>query len=617
MNTSSNADFPKVSVTKQVSCVICGKKFEAKGSQTTCQGPHYKTCAVCGTPFVYKHLSDKRKTCSRKCWSQLRKNNLAKVEHTCEYCGKKFFSTGNKVRFCEGPHFRKCVICGKEFEIDLHKDTTMKSLAKTCSPECTQKLTVQTNLEKYGVPHASQTPEARENNRKKAIENQEEVKQINMERYGYPYAVQHPDIRKRLSAKTLDPEVKAKTRTTTLERYGVEYAMQSAEVAKRHSRSQFAQTAIDGTKVDSAWERDVYNFFLRNGIEFEYNTYSIPYVYDGSNHVTHIDFKVGDLLFEVKGSHLMDGAWSDDPRNVPIDVKLAVYRKHHVVVITDDMCRDYFGKPNSTESNGLKYLNKCPEPLIGVDIALFNNPQFPFASDRPKCFYKVKVDGSPCSFEAFYNDQTRWKMIVNRINYSGGFIDAKQVLTAMNVTRTCKQPSWFAKSLAKRIISEYCTSSVIVDPFAGWGTRHDAAIELKRQYVGGDFNPELVKWHKSKHRNVELSDATKFEFENDCSVFICPPYSDPATGRCFEDYNFSGFDASAKSLSQCDWLKIVMNNVPRAKEYVMVCKILDEGFSRFVVETLENSSHFGKNHEYVLVIPQSKREEVLNRMSER
>lgn len=48
-----------------------------------------------------------------------------------------------------------------------------------------------------------------------------------------------------------------------------------------------------------------------------------------------------------------------------------------------------------------------------------------------------------------------------------GVIDAKQVLNALNITHTCKQPSWFSKQLAEDIIMRYCSSDTIVDTFAG------------------------------------------------------------------------------------------------------------------------------------------------------
>lgn len=97
------------------------------------------------------------------------------------------------------------------------------------------------------------------------------------------------------------------------------------------------------------------------------------------------------------------------------------------------------------------------------------------------------------------------------------------------------------------------SSNTIVDPFAGWGARSDAAKKLGKTYIGCDLNLELVKWHIDCGRtNISLGNAVDFKFSDTCSVFICPPYSDPSTGRCFEDYNFEGFDESAKSMSQCD-----------------------------------------------------------------
>nr|DAY85018.1 MAG TPA: hypothetical protein [Caudoviricetes sp.] len=48
-----------------------------------------------------------------------------------------------------------------------------------------------------------------------------------------------------------------------------------------------------------------------------------------------------------------------------------------------------------------------------------------------------------------------------------------------------------------------------------------------------------------------------------------------------------------------------MRNVPNANEYVMVCKIVDPGFEKYVVETKENKRHFGTNYEYVLRVSKS------------
>lgn len=183
-------------------------------------------------------------------------------------------------------------------------------------------------------------------------------------------------------------------------------------------------------------------------------------------------------------------------------------------------------------------------------------------------------------------------MIKNRIKYVGGFISSKQVLTALNVTRKCKQPSWFSLAYAESLLNKYSVSDVIVDPFAGWGTRHDASVKLGKKYIGCDLNAELVEWHKRKGRNIELADALSFKYEGECDVFICPPYKDT------EVY----FKGQNTQLSQCEWLDIVRQNVPNAKRYIMVCKIIDHGFEKYIRGVKKNKSHFGINYEYEIVI---------------
>ena len=432
-----------------------------------------------------------------------------------------------------------------------------------------------TNLERYGVEHASQNNQIKE-----------KVKQTCLNKYGVEYPMQMESA-------------KEKSKQTCLKKYGVEYTAQIPHIAAKKSKKYITE---EGVHLDSSWELNIYNFFKRIGKEVERNI-PIEYEYNNKKHVTFIDFRVDGYLLECKASHLLSGCFDYAEGMIPIDTKLDVYKKNHVIIITDKS--DIFGKPNSLQSNGLKYQNKCPNPLIGIDISLFNNPAFPFAKDKPKCFYNVRVDGKPSSLEAWSDESLRWEMIKNRIEYSGGFIDNKQILNAMNITRTCKQPSWFSKSLAKKIIQEYATTDVIVDPFAGWGARHDATIELNKQYIGSDYNKELVEWHKSLGRNIEYKDANEFHYDGLCSVFICPPYSDPKTGRCFEDYNFEHFDESAKAMSQCDWLKLCMKNIPNAAEYIMICKVVDEGFEKYIIDTKNNKSHFGLNKEYIIVIKNS------------
>ncbi len=54
----------------------------------------------------------------------------------CDECGKEFEAKSSRNRFCRGPHYQTCVICGKVFEYTCSPND--KPL--TCSKACRQEL---------------------------------------------------------------------------------------------------------------------------------------------------------------------------------------------------------------------------------------------------------------------------------------------------------------------------------------------------------------------------------------------------------------------------------------------------------------------------------------------
>lgn len=453
------------------------------------------------------------------------------------------------------------------------------------------------SIDKYGTEYTFQAEEVKEKSRKTKLEkygdeyynNDDKHKETCQAKYGVNYYWQSEKARQEYRDRNKRREAGfgcMRFKNTIREKYGVENISQAPHIAQKKSKKYKSE---DGLTFDSSWELLVYNYCKRNNLTVERNI-PIEYNYNNKKHTTFIDFKIDGYLFEVKGEHLLKGCFDYADSMVPISEKLKVYKENKVIIITN--YKDLFGKANSTKSNGFRYPNKCKDPLIGVDINLFDNPDFPYREDRPKCFYDVRVDNNRSSYEAFQDESLRWEMIKNRIEYAGGFIDNKAILNAMNITRKCKQPSWFSKKFAKELITKYVTTDTVVDPFAGWGARNDACKELGINYIGIDFNKELVDWHKSCKRNIEYGDANTFTYNEECSVLICPPYQDVET-------YFEGQDLKT---TQCEWLEKVMKNIPNAKEYIMVCKVVDKGWEKYIIETKGNKSHFGKNTEYVLEI---------------
>lgn len=625
-------------------CKLCGKPFNpASNTSMYCDGPHYRKCAICGKQFKLVSNDSTAQTCSAECRDRLyrrtcmerygveigsqstqardklsiagKKNNPKHSDKNttklptiklCKICNEPFSITSNAQLICNKQHYRNCDVCGKQYP--YNRPWTQLC----CSDECTRKKRENTIESRYGTPYPLQNEQLKEKAENTSLirfgvkhaAQSEYIKQKtvdnNMKKYGYPWPAQSSTIKDKVkesckqkygveSVMQLD-RFKRKGEEGCLKKYGVRRPMQSRDIHIKMSRNRKNIRAIDGTPLDSLYEKQVYDFCKLLGLSIERNI-PIQFEYEGKCRTTFIDFRIDGLLFEVKGLPYLQGVY-DYAQLVPIDKKLQIYRENHVILITDYAMRDLFGHKDSTESNGLKHLDICPNPLIGVDIKLFDDTvEFPYADNKPKCFYDVSVNGRPSQYSAFNDNKTRWEIIKNRIQYVGGFIDAKEILVGLNVTRKAKQPSWFSKSFAEHLISTYCTCDTIVDPFAGWGTRHDAAVNLKKKYIGCDLNPELVAWHTSCNRNITCEDATNFKYGGKCSVFTCPPYSDT-------EIYFEG----QKILDECSWFDIIIKNIPNASEYVMVCHQVSDKYKPFIVETKENKSHFGSNTEYVVVV---------------
>ena len=458
----------------ELKCVYCGNKFKPNKKQLD----KYKAdnnsmfCCSIGCSNRYKAQNNKGK---------IRTGSISSMHivHNCDYCGKEFeLSKNQKQKYLKDNNIKlycsvycrnkgtsklntinrpevKCGCCGKLFKLSTDQLTRYNKDNNTvfyCSPKCRGRV----NFSKVNPIKKRLAIQNLFRDKNFVKQRSEKIRQTNIKKYGYSNPFQNTE----------------KLQQYWQDNFGVSNPSQLREVAIKKVITAKTSIASDGTRFDSSYERDVYEFCIRNNIPIE-KQIPLEFEYKGKTHITYIDFKIDGILFECKGYHLLQGIY-DYKQDVPINVKLDIYKKNNVILILDDKGGQYIPPKNSNLSNGLKYKNKCEYPLIGVSINLFRNPKFPYAEDRPKCFYKVRVDKKLSPLEAWDNEIIRWKMIKNRINYVGGYINEKEILNAMNVTRTCKQPSWFSKTYAKELIQKYITSDVIVDSFAGWGARCDA-----------------------------------------------------------------------------------------------------------------------------------------------
>lgn len=210
-------------------CRRCGKEFEDRYRRTVCPECKVQRCVICDKEFEVTANSPLAKCCSPKCRGEYAKltglskqrtqkakqtlqakygvNNPNAFQHDskiCEYCGKEFIPNSARQKYCEGPHYGPCPICGKLVEIkDMNKGPS------TCSEECRLKLIERTSFEKYGAGNVFASDYGKE-----------KIKETMLEKYGVQSPLQ-------------SEQLKQKFTETMLKRYGVQSPLQSQAIKNK------------------------------------------------------------------------------------------------------------------------------------------------------------------------------------------------------------------------------------------------------------------------------------------------------------------------------------------------------------------------------------------------
>lgn len=265
-------------------CKRCGIEYHPKSSrQQCCNKPIKVPCAVCGKLMdQICTFAAHNETCGIECQSKLimqkREASANKLTKKCKWCGKEFHPNSVRDVYCEGHHYDTCVICGKQFEIDVRG----YSDKKTCSEECryisaqqnTDREAVmqhqkenlqamygedvvnpmqipgvvdkikQTNKEKYGAEWYTQTQSYRDS-----------VKQASLMKYGvnHPLSAQEVISKRNATVKEKygvdnvfqNEDIKDKIKQVSLERYRVEHPAQSNVVKERTRKTNLDRYGVD------------------------------------------------------------------------------------------------------------------------------------------------------------------------------------------------------------------------------------------------------------------------------------------------------------------------------------------------------------------------------------
>lgn len=573
---------------KEYVCVRCGSKFHPNSSrQKYCKRVEHKKCIICGKDFEYKCSNTIPNTCGDKtCLNKYRKMNSVKYYQSttriCEWCGKEFHPVNNTQKFCTAKHYRKCEVCGEMFEVDVTKGN---DIPHTCSKECMLALRF-----KDGNPFSN-------------IVSREKAKRTCLEKYGVEHPAQSESIRNKMWA-------------TYKDNTGFSHPSHNPDV-----RSKQAKHLVGGSKferrVENLLQQYNINYYLHHminskGLSHEFDFYLPDYkiLIDCDGIYYH------SYLSDPDGSHVLDYYDEDRIALIPEDHIFHVIvegQEEKDIKYLVDIMKSIDSNIFDYESELFKWCRSIefPYPVYSEDrlrddyerlCKYSKNSYSPYSrlgdsiiQQFHHSIYDAHVGDYVSPVEAWYDDRLLKKVILNRLIYKNE-VDPFKILKGFNISKICPRVSVFNPILAKYLITTYLDEfDSIFDPFSGFSGRLLGAASCGKIYVGQDLNEiavnesnEIIGFLNLNNVSVNRKNILDSEGNYPC-LLTCPPYGSK------EHYN------SETIYKSCDdWITEILERFT-CKKYVFVVDTTEK-YLDYVTEEISSTSHFVKLKERVIVI---------------
>ena len=214
-------------------------------------------------------------------------------------------------------------------------------------------------------------------------------------------------------------------------------------------------------------------------------------------------------------------------------------------------------------------------------------------------------------FKNFYENRLRcsdWFNEKNGKNFhylAEGYVPEFIYGIGLSTSRKASMVSYFKPALAKNIVCKYLKDyNTIFDPCSGYSGRLIGTLCSGKNYIGQDLSDttinesiDLYNYIKPLFRensvSLECCDSLNVFGKFPC-LFTCTPYED------IESWYSSNGIITCKMT--CDeWIDRLTQNY-ECEKYVFVTDDKITKYRNNIVEELENTSHFGKNKEYIVVL---------------
>lgn len=465
-----------------------------------------------------------------------------------------------------------------------------------------------TNFIKYGAKNPMQSEEIIE-----------KAKESNLALYGSTYILDNEEVKAKAKATLMahynvdhqwkSPEIREKIKQKLMSKYGVDNMLKHPDVIKRTRHMRLGRYTYDGIQFDSSWELALWIYATVNREPIERVEEPFEYTVDGKTHYYFPDFKYKGELVEIKGNHFISE--TGDMYNPYNHAEDALFKAKQQCAI-DHGVRFMFKEDiqfaidfvnNKIGKGFLKLWRTDPESFPYPEPSMIRN-DIDLIRVFHKSIFHAKVKSCKYSpYEAWFDKDLVKRMVQNRIKYSPrkDKVSPESIIQAFTITRSAQKVSVFKPNVAIKIIEKYLNDAeLIFDPFSGFSGRMLGAIRCGIPYIGQDINADhvresnellqfLINHGAHCEANVTHQDIFTSSGEYD-TLFTCPPYADK------EDWG----NEDQKVLSCDEWIDLCLRKF-LCRRYVFVVD-KSEKYGDYVIDRLENKSHFGVNYESIVVI---------------
>lgn len=428
-----------------------------------------------------------------------------------------------------------------------------------------------------------------EDNPMKIKEFKEKAKLTNFQKYGYDSIFRVPEVREKI-------------RKIMLDKYGCQFLKPKYEY-------------YDGTTFDSSWELCLWIYATEHNEPIErYSGEGYEYTYNGKTRHYYPDFVYKGEIIEIKGQQFIDPDSGEmfnlyDKDDQSYEAKRQIALSNGVKILFENDIKFAIDYVNEKYGPNYVYIWKIDKNSFPYETTAKSqlNGYFDVLRHFHKSIYHAKTKGCNYSpFEAWFDKKFVKSIVDNRIEQSNykDKLTPRSIIQGFSATGKAKKVSVFSPQRASDIISKYLSDAKqIFDPFSGFSGRMLGAIMNDIPYIGQDVNlihvnesNDIIRFLINKGKNFLANVSCKDIFDSygeyDC-LFTCSPYGNK------EDWG----NENQRNLTCDEWIDECLKRF-KCRKYVFVVDNTEK-YKNYIVDVIENKSHFGENTEKIILIDKS------------